>query len=237
METRFTPCSIRASPGSPRRRRSGPCGSGRPACRRTDAGRNRAAAIPARLLKKLLASSASFAQETEGAAAELVRPRLGLEVDDAAQRPAELGGVGARLELELVERVDAREDHDAASQVSLLSTPSSRKLLSRGRWPFAEKDAEARQARPPAPSMFAPGDAPRHPGDRPGQAHEVPAVQGQGLDLRSVQGGAQVGGRRLHQRVLGLDQSTDSVERADSELRSTRTFWSTPSRTPVTASS
>jgi len=30
-------------------------------------------------------------------------------------------------------------------------------LLSRGRWPLAENDAEARHARLPAPSMFAPG--------------------------------------------------------------------------------
>ena len=43
------------------------------------------------------------------------------------------------------------------SQVSLLSTPSSMKLLSRARWPLAENDAEARQARLPAPSMLAPG--------------------------------------------------------------------------------
>ena len=29
--------------------------------------------------------------------------------------------------------------------------------MSRGRWPLAENDADARQARLPAPSMFAPG--------------------------------------------------------------------------------
>ena len=31
------------------------------------------------------------------------------------------------------------------------------KLLSRARWPLAEKDADARQARLPAPSMLDPG--------------------------------------------------------------------------------
>ena len=50
--------------------------------------------------------------EFEQAAAQRVRARLELNVDDAAERPAELGRVGARLQLELVERVDAREDDD-----------------------------------------------------------------------------------------------------------------------------
>jgi hypothetical protein len=37
-------------------------------------------------------------------------------------------------------------------------------LLSRGRWPLAENEAEARQARLPAPSMLAPGMPRRTPG-------------------------------------------------------------------------
>jgi hypothetical protein len=38
------------------------------------------------------------------------------------------------------------------------------KLLSRGRWPLAENDADARHARLPAPSMLAPGMPRRTPG-------------------------------------------------------------------------
>ena len=69
-------------------------------------------ARPARLLKKLLASNASLRMELEPAAVQTVGARLDLQVDDAAERPAELGRVGGGLHLELVERVDAREDDD-----------------------------------------------------------------------------------------------------------------------------
>ena len=52
------------------------------------------------------------AQELVAAAVVRVRPRFDLQVDDAAERPPELRGVRAGLELELVERLDARiDDH------------------------------------------------------------------------------------------------------------------------------
>ena len=69
-------------------------------------------ARPARLLKKLLASKRVVAKELERAAAQLVGARLDLQVDDAAERAAEFRRIGRGLQLELVERVDAREDDD-----------------------------------------------------------------------------------------------------------------------------
>ena len=49
------------------------------------------------------------AVELEAAAVRDVGARLDLQVHDAAERAAELGRVGRGLQLELVERVDARE--------------------------------------------------------------------------------------------------------------------------------
>src|SRR5207247_1956269 len=51
-------------------------------------------------------------QEFEAVAVELVGARLDLDVHDAAERMAELRGIGAGLQLELVQRLDAREDDD-----------------------------------------------------------------------------------------------------------------------------
>ena len=69
------------------------------------------AAGPARLLNQLLASKASLRRNSKALPWKRVAARLDLEVDHPAHGAPELGGVGARLELELVEGVHAREDH------------------------------------------------------------------------------------------------------------------------------
>ena len=50
------------------------------------------------------------AVELESAAAKLIAAGLDLQVNDATERAAELCGVGRGLQLEFVERVDARKD-------------------------------------------------------------------------------------------------------------------------------
>ena len=52
------------------------------------------------------------AVELEAAAVQLVRTGLDLQVDYATQRAAEFRGIGGGLELELVQGIDARKDHD-----------------------------------------------------------------------------------------------------------------------------
>ena len=145
------------------------------------------------------------AQELEDAAVELVRPRLDLEADDAAQRLAELGRVGARLELELLESVRAREDDHGLEPGLVVVDPVehvvvvARALAVRGE-PRRRTPGQAARA-VDVPS----GDAAQDAGHRAGEAHEVAAVEGQGLDLLLDDGGAEIGRRGLQERRLGLD--------------------------------
>ena len=108
------------------------------------------------------------------------------------------------------------------SQVSLLSTPSSMKLLSRARWPLAENEAEARHARLPAPSMLEPGIPRRTPG----------TVRVRFTKFRPLSGSASI--CRIAHRRPELDEEvwssgvsavmlTDSVIAPTSSLRSMRT--------------
>ena len=160
---------------------------------------------PARLLNQLLASKASLRVELEHAAVVLVRPALELQVDDAAQRSAELGGVRARLELELLERVDAREDDhglepglvvvDAVEHVVVVARPL----------PVRRERGRGAPGQAAGPVDVAPRRAAQDAGHGPGQAHEVPAVERQGLDLLLDDGRAELGGRGLEERRLGLD--------------------------------
>ena len=72
--------------------------------------------------------------------------------------------------------------------------------MSRGRWPFAENDADARHARLPAAVDIRAGNAAHDAGHRPRQVDEVAAVQRQRLDLLLVDRGAELGRGGLHQR-------------------------------------
>ena len=112
----------------------------------------------------------------------------------------------------------------------MLSTPSSMKLLSRARWPLAENDAEARQARLPAPSMLAPGIPRSTPG----------TVRVRLTKLRPLSGSASI--CSLVTVVPSSDEEvwtsgdsawmvTDSESAPTSSLTSMRTRWSTPSST------
>src|SRR5215510_6316617 len=116
------------------------------------------------------------------------------------------------------------------SQVSLLSTPSSRKLLSRVRMPLAENDAEARQARLPAPSMFAPGIPRITPGRVRVNWTKSRPFSGRFLICVSL-----IVPLRSELSVCTSDtvpwMVTDSVVAPTSSFRSTRAFWSTLSCT------
>ena len=74
------------------------------------------------------------------------------------------------------------------------------KLLSRARWPLAENDAEARQARLPAPSMFAPGMPRRTPGTVRVRLTKLRPLSGSASNLLVGDRRAQLRGRGLHER-------------------------------------
>ncbi len=121
--------------------------------------------------------------ELEGAAAQLVGPRLDLQVHDAAERAAELRGVGRGLHLELVERVDAREDDDRL-QPGLVVVHAVEHVVV-----VARALAVGRERRGGAPGEAAgavdvrSGDAAQDARDGARQVDEVAAVERQRLNL------------------------------------------------------
>ena len=115
------------------------------------------------------------------------------------------------------------------SHVSLLSTPSSMKLLSRGALAVGgERRRRAPRQAAGAVDVRA-GNAAQHAGDRAGQVDEIAAVERQRLDLLVADRRAQLGRRGLDERRLRLRCVTDSVIAPTSSLRSMRARWSTPS--------
>ena len=171
------------------------------------------------------------AVELEAAAVQRVRARLDLQVDDAAERPAELGRVGAGLHLELVERVDAREDDDRL-QPGLVVVDAVEHVVV-----VARPLAVGRERRRGAPGEAAgavdvrAGDAAQDAGDGARQVDEVAAVERQRLDLLVGDRRAELGRGGLQQRRLGGSTLTDSVIAPTSSLTSMRTRWSTPTST------
>ena len=173
------------------------------------------------------------AQELEDAAVELVRAGLDLQVHDAAERAAELGRVGARLQLELVERVDAREDHDGLEPGLVVVDAVEHVVV------VARTLAVGRERRRGAPGEAAgavdvrAGVAAQHAGHRAREAHEVAAVERQRLDLLlDYRRGP---GPRTTSGASGVSAwiSTISSIPPTSSATSMRTFWSTPTRTLV----
>ena len=132
------------------------------------------------------------AQEFEAAAVGRVGARFDLQVHDTAERAAELGRICARLQLELVERIDAREDHyglqprlvvvDAVEHIVVVARPLAVRREGRRRAPgeaAGTVDVRARDAAHDA----------RH---RAREADEIPPVQRQRLDLFFLNGGSQL---------------------------------------------
>ena len=89
--------------------------------------------------------------------------------------------------------------------------------MSRARWPFAEKEAESRQARPPAPSMLRPGTPRVTPGIVRVKLTKFRPFRGRVSICVALDGGAQVGGRGLEERGAALDVD-DLHDLADAEL-------------------
>ncbi len=148
---------------------------------------------------------AIVAQELEHAAVEVVRARLDLQVHDAAERLTELGRVGAGLDLELLERVDAREDHDRLQPGLVVVDAVEHVVVVAGALAVGrERRRRAPGERARAVDVRARAAA-QDAGHRARQADEVAAVEGQRLDLLLDDRGAEIGGCRLQQRRLGLD--------------------------------
>src|SRR5262249_4865944 len=84
---------------------------------------------PVFVVEKVVGVERVVAQEFEGAAVKSVLARFDLDVNDAAARPPELGGVGAGLDFELFERVYAGEDDDRVHPRFLLVHASHHELL------------------------------------------------------------------------------------------------------------
>ena len=100
------------------------------------------------------------------------------------------------------------------------------------RWPFAENDAEARQARLPAPSMLPPGVPRRMPGTVRVRLTKFRPLSGSVLICSST---TVVPSSEDEVWRSGVSAwiSTTSVMAPSSRARSMRTFWSTPSCTLV----
>ena len=157
-----------------------------------------------------------------------VRARLDLQVDHAAERPPELGRVGRRLHLELVERVDAREDYDGLEPGLVVVHAVEHEVV------VARPLAVGRERRRRAPRQAAgavdvrAGNAAEHARDGPRQVDEVAAVQRQRLDLLVGHRRAELRRGCLQQRRLALTVIVSLIAPISS-LRSMRARWSTPS--------
>ena len=102
--------------------------------------------------------------------------------------------------------------------------------MSRGRWPFAEKDADARQASEPAPSMLAPGMPRRTPGMVRVKDTKLRPFKGRVLICDSSMVAASSEEEVCRSGVSAWIE-IDSVTAPISSFRSMRTFASTPSWT------
>ena len=133
------------------------------------------------------------AVELEAAATQAVGPGLDLQVHDAAERPAEFGRVGRRLQLELVERIHAREDDDGL-QPGLVVVDAVEHVVVVARPLAVGREGRRRAPREAARAVdVGAGDAAQDAGDRSRQADEVAAVERQRFDLRAADRRAQFG--------------------------------------------
>ncbi len=129
-----------------------------------------------------------------------VRSRLDLQVDDAAERPAEFGRVGAGLQFELVERVDAGE-HDNGLQPGFVVVDTVQHVVVIAGPLAVGRERRGRTPRQTArPVDVRAGNAAHHARHRACQVDEIPAVERQHLDLLLCHRRAEFRRRCLHQR-------------------------------------
>src|SRR5262249_51886416 len=173
---------------------------------------------PVFVVEKVVGVERVVAQEFEGAAVKSVLARFDLDVDDAAARPPELGGVGAGLDFELFERVYAGEDDDRVQPRFIVVHAVEQEVV------VARPHAVGRERRRGAPGQAAravyvcAGNPAQHAGQGARQLDEIAPVQRQVFDLRFVDRSAQVGALGLHQRHCALD-SDRFGRRADLQLQ------------------
>ena len=129
-----------------------------------------------------------------------VGARLDLKVHDATERAAELGRIRARLQLELVERVDAREEHDGL-QPRLVVVDAVEHVVVVAR-PLAVRRERRRRAPGEAAGAVdvRAGNAAHDAGNGSREADEVAAVERQRLDLLFRHRGSELGRGSLNER-------------------------------------
>ena len=159
---------------------------------------------PGPVVEEVVGVERVVTQETERAAVELVGARPDLQVDDAAQRLSELGGVGARLQLELVEGVDAREHHHRLEPALVVVDAVEQERVVARALPVRGERCGIAPAQAARPVDVGSDDASCDTRNRARQADEVPPVEGQVLDLGRPHRRAQIRRRRLDERVFGL---------------------------------
>ena len=143
-----------------------------------------------RRLKEVPRVQRLVAEELEAAAVKRVRAGLGRQVDDAAVEAAELGGRAVALDLELLNRVDDREERDLAG-LRLQHRDAVEQILVGAR-PAAVDARQLRVGRQ------------RHAGRERRQRDEGAAVQRQLHDLLVLDDVAEAGGLGAqHRRVRG----------------------------------
>ena len=169
------------------------------------------------------------AHEVEQRAVELVGARLGGRVQRAAGL-RELGGVGALLDLEFLQRVDRRLDQRSALVVvgDVGAVQHERGLVAADAADGGARDVVGADAQ----QVAAAGQQHRA-GREAGQLVEAAAVQRQVDDLRVGDDVAERAGLAVEQRRGGVDDGALG-QRADRELTSARVDWPTCTATAST---
>ena len=157
------------------------------------------------VVEKVIGVERVVAVELESAAAHPVGAGLDLQVDDAAERPAELGRIGRSLELELIERVDAREDDDGLQPRFVVVDAVKHVVVVARTLAVGGKRGGGAPRETTRSVDVRPRNATQHAGNRAGEVDEVAAVEGQRFDLLAADRRAQLGGGRLDQGRLGGD--------------------------------
>ena len=158
------------------------------------------------------------AQELEAAPVHGVGARLDLQVHDAAQRAAELGRVGAGLQLELVERVDAgKQDHRLQPGLVVVHAVEHVVVVARPLAVGRERRRRAPRQAAGAVDVRA-GHAAHDAGHGSREVDEVTAVQRQRLDLLFRHRRAELGRGGLDQRRRA-GHGHRFLDRADLELQ------------------
>ncbi len=161
---------------------------------------------PARLLNQSLASKRSLRRNSKASPRNALAPDFVSRLTTPPERAAELRSVDAGMHLHLVERIDVRKDgHRVEPHLVVVEAVEQEVVVAIALTVGRKRRRLAPAERTRAVDVLA-RDAAHDTGQRPRQLDEIPRIEWQPLDLIADQRRAQVRGRPLHQRVVGLDR-------------------------------